>query len=156
MKKKAKALYLMGGMFSQDKTPEWNIRGDIPAAQVVFSKCPVPLVASGYEVGCAVHYPHQSIEKDFGDMDKNPLTIAYCHYGTMPYDRETWDLTAAYQAAEPDNDLFGLSEPGRIVIEDDGLSVFTPDPKGIQRYMIIAPDRTKEAQDSLVARVTGR
>ena len=73
----------------------------------------------------------------------------------MPYDRETWDLTAAYQAAEPDNTLFRLSEPGHITIEDDGLSVFSPAPDGLQRYLIIAPERTKEAQDSLVARVKG-
>ncbi len=155
MAKKAKALYLMGGMYSTDRIPEWNIRGDIPAAQTVFSKCPVPLVASGYEVGCAIHYPHESIERDFGDTLRNPLTIAYCHYGKMPYDRETWDLTAAYQAAEPDNTLFRLSEPGHITIEDDGLSVFSPAPDGLQRYLIIAPERTKEAQDSLVARVKG-
>lgn len=156
VRKKVKGLYLMGGMYTPDRTPEWNIRGDIPAAQTVFSKWPVPLVASGYEIGCAVCYPHESIENDFGDIGRNPLTIAYFHYGTMPYDRETWDLTAAYQAAEPDNTLFGLSEPGRITIEDDGMSVFAPDPEGLHRYMTIEPARTAEVRDSLVARVRGR
>ncbi|MBR5033850.1 MAG: nucleoside hydrolase [Bacteroidales bacterium] len=152
-KKKVKSLHIMNGNFSVD-TPEWNTITDLDASRVVYELCPVPLIASGYEVGCAVKYPHESILNDFGDPNLNPLTVAYMHYQPMPYDRETWDLTSVFDALDPDRSIFVRSEPGRVEVLDDGTTIFTPDPDGHIRYLSV-PDPEK-AKETLVKRVAGQ
>lgn len=150
VRKKVKSIHIMNGEFSKG-VPEWNTLQDIEASKKVYAMCPVPLVTSGWEVGAAVKYPHESIQKDFGDPCLNPLTVAYMSYQPMPYDRETWDLTSVFDAIEPDSDVFERSEPGHISVQDDGVTVFTPDQEGLQRYLTVPyPDKAVAA---LVRRV---
>ena len=153
VKKKVKSLHIMNGNFAVD-TPEWNTITDLDASRVVYELCPVPLIASGYEVGCAVKYPHESILNDFGDPSLNPLTVAYMHYQPMPYDRETWDLTSVFDALDEDRTVFQRSEPGHISLREDGATIFTPEPNGLHRYLIV-PDPDK-ATRVLVNCVTGK
>lgn len=153
VKLKVKSLHIMNGDYSIEK-PEWNALIDVDAAKIVYSSCPVELIASGFEVGCAVKYPHESILNDFGDPNLNPLTVAYMHYIPMPYDRETWDLTSVFDALDSDRGLFLRSEPGRVEVRDDGTTIFTPDPEGLVRYLSV-PDPEK-AKEALVMRVTGK
>ena len=153
VKKKVRSLHIMNGNFAVD-SPEWNTITDLDASRVVYELCPVSLIASGYEVGCAVKYPHESILSDFGDPNLNPLTVAYMHYQPMPYDRETWDLTSVFDALDEDRTVFQRSEPGRITLREDGATIFTPAAKGLHKYLIV-PDPEK-AKNALVTRVTGR
>ena len=153
VKKKVKSLHIMNGNFAVD-TPEWNTITDLDASRVVYDLCPVPLIASGYEVGCAVKYPHESIMNDFGDPNLNPLTVAYMHYQPMPYDRETWDLTSVFDALDEDRTVFQRSEPGLITLREDGATIFTPEANGLHQYLAV-PDPDK-AKNALVSRVTGR
>lgn len=152
VKKKVKSMHIMNGNFAVD-TPEWNTITDLDASRVVYDLCPVSLIASGYEVGCAVKYPHESILNDFGDPNLNPLTVAYMHYQPMPYDRETWDLTSVFDALDEDRTVFQRSEPGLITLREDGATIFTPEPDGLHRFLIV-PDPEK-AKRALVNRVTG-
>jgi hypothetical protein len=57
----------------------------------------------------------------------------------MPYDAETWDLTAALYAVRPQEGYFRLSDPGTITVLDDGRTKFTPSPEGKHRYLILDP-----------------
>jgi purine nucleosidase len=67
-----------------------------PSAQKLAAEWPGPVYWSGFEVGSTIKYPARSIERDFGPSgNANPVADAYRNYLAMPYDRETWDLTAA-------------------------------------------------------------
>jgi inosine-uridine nucleoside N-ribohydrolase len=156
VKRKVKAVAAMAGLYGGGfDFPEWNVEQDIPAARSVFSKCPVPLTASGWELGNQLLYPHESILSDFGDPQKHPLTIAYQAYMEMPYDRQTWDLTSVLDIVEPDK-WFGYSPAGTITVDEQGYSHFTADPNGLQRYLTIDNPQIPATLQGLVEQVTGK
>ena len=153
---KVHRLHLMNGMFGENPFPECNTVGDLPASRVVFEKWPGELVTSGWEIGNMVHYPHESIENDFGEPGSYPLTVAYSNWGKMPYDRPTWDLTTVYEALETGQTVFSYSEPGTISLDEAGITHFSPSLAGKHRYLILDESRKQEAVDALVKQVTNR
>lgn len=157
VRQKVREVVLMAGMFEKEgRFPEYNVVCDIPAAQALFEKCPVPLIVSGFEIGGRVLYPHESVLGDFGDPESHPLPIAYSHYSQMPYDRQTWDLTAVYQAVEPDNSLIRNSQAGKIHIDDEGYSIFEPAEGGTHHFLLLDDKDINSLRDTLVTRVAGR
>jgi hypothetical protein len=68
----------------------------------------------------------------------------------MPYDRPTWDLTAALYAVWPDRGFFELSAPGRITVLADGGTRFTPDPQGNTRYLIAAEAERPRTLETMI------
>lgn len=149
---KVEGLYIMSGLYPEGA--EWNVLQDIQASVTVYEKCPVPIVASGWEVGAAIRYPHESILNDFGDPASNPLCVAYMSYMPMPYDRECWDLTTVFDAIEADSTAFVRSDPGTITVDEKGNTIFTPSNDGNRRYLMVSD--TLMARTSLVDRVTSR
>lgn len=131
--RKVRMLSVMGGDYTGTGTPEWNILQDIGAAEYVMSEWPVKMVASGFEVGKDVLYPHQRLESDF--PTNHPLRVGYEHFLDMPYDRPCWDLTSVLYAIEPDGGWFDLSEPGNVTVNRSGVTTFTPHPHGQFRYL---------------------
>ena len=90
---------MMAGMFGdQNRQKEYNVFVDLAAARKVFADWPTPVVASGFEIGQTIKFPAASIERDFRYVAHHPLREAYELYKKMPYDRETWDLTAVLYA----------------------------------------------------------
>ncbi len=154
--KKVKCLHLMNGMFGDDPFPEWNTITDLPASRTVFEKWPGKLVTSGWEVGQVLPYPHESIESDFGETGSHPLQVAYCHWGKMPYDRPTWDLTTVFEALDSDKEIFAYSEPGTISLKEDGTAVFSASESGMHRYLIIPGQNREKAVNAIVSKVTGK
>lgn len=153
---KVSRVVTMAGLFSDEfDFPEYNVVCDIEAAHRTFESCPVPLTTTGWEVGNRLLYPHESILRDFGDPQAHPLAVAYCHYMEMPYDRQTWDLTAVLEAVEP-GQWFGTSEQGTIRIAEDGRSSFEPSENGLQNYLTIPQERVAATLGALVARTTGK
>lgn len=135
--RKVRYLSLMGGSFLPNADPEFNIKMDIAAAKRVFAEWPTPIVASPFEVGEALLFPAESIEKDFAWSPAHPVVDAYRAYKSMPYDAETWDMTAMLYAARPNEGYFKLSEPGTITVLDDGRTKFTSSAEGKHRYLIL-------------------
>jgi hypothetical protein len=82
-------------------------------------------------------FPAVSIERDFAYAENHPVVDAYRNYMKMPYDRDTWDLTAALYAVRPDRGYFSLSQPGRITVDEKGVTGFVASPEGNQRYLIM-------------------
>lgn len=155
MKKKVKLVSVMGGMYTNEfDFPEWNIVQDLEASRILFAECPVPLVASGFEIGDKYRYPATSIVNDFAGGDVNPLVMSYKIYQPFPYDRQTWDLTSVLYAMEPEKNYFDLSPAGRITIAADGKSVFNAG-AGNQRYLIYKNNK-EEVLSRLVQLVTGK
>lgn len=130
---KVKQLTIMGGNFTPNSPGEFNILMDIPAARSVFEKWPSDIVASGFEIGSAYRVPYQAVKSNY--EAGHPLRVAYEHYQPLPYDRETWDLTAVLDAVEPDSLWFERSEPGKMTVDSIGRTTFTPDAAGRHRYL---------------------
>jgi len=149
VKSKVRLLCAMAGAFPHGN-PEYNVKTDIPAARQVFRDWPSPIVFSGFEIGQAMLFPAASIEHDFSWVTNHPVADAYRNYMPMPYDRPTWDLTAALYAIRPNRDYFSLSEPGNVDVDDQGRTMFTPDPKGTRRYLILSDQQKARTLETLV------
>ena len=134
--KKVKLLSVMAGNFSRNPQKlEYNIIKDIPAAKKVFNEWPTPIVTSPFEVGNSILYPASSIENDFKWTEYHPLVIGYESYLQMPYDRQTWDLTAVLYAIETGKKYFSESEKGIITVDDSGYTEFNIQPDGNHRFL---------------------
>ena len=123
---------------------------DIPAAKRVFADWPTPIEASGWEIGQAILIPARCIERDFAWSERNPVREAFFHYGKWPYDRPAWDLTSVLQAVRPESGYFGLSEPGRIEVDDAGHAVLRPDPDGTRRFFTMTPEQAVRVREALM------
>jgi inosine-uridine nucleoside N-ribohydrolase len=136
VKRKVKLLSVMAGNFAQPK-PEFNVQKDTASARKLFDQWPGEMVASGYEIGEAMKFPAARIEKDFAWAADHPVVDAYRAYMKMPYDRQTWDLTAVLYAVRPGGGYFDLSPPGRITADDAGRTSFRPEAGGKHRYLVL-------------------
>ena len=142
--REAKALSLMGCFFPSEEVPEvWfgtekmeaecNIKVDIGGARTVFEECPVPVLVAHYLVGWHIHTGGVLIEKD----RKNPVAESYFVHSHG--NRDSWDLVASYVAIFGADGVFTLSEPGRVTIDERGVSAFVPDGSGTHR-LVNCPD----------------
>ncbi|MBN2163046.1 MAG: nucleoside hydrolase [Pontiellaceae bacterium] len=142
---------LMAGNFDPEvlanPTPEnveHNIVNDIPSAKRALELCPVPMVFSGFEVGSACCYPHESVTGEMDHGGFNPLRMAYDLYCGLEHDRPLWDLTSLLYAVFPDADWFDVSEPGVVGVTARGHTTFRPHPAGRHHYLILKKDRMDE------------
>lgn len=147
--KKVKLLVTMAGCFNDPSLHEYNVVKDIPAAKVIFGEWPTPVVTSPFEVGIQIQYPATSIENDFGWAPHHPVVEAYKAYLPMPYDRPTWDPTAVLYAVEG-GEWFTVSEPGRIVVTEEGSTLFEADEAGTRRYLAVTEDQAKAILEHFV------
>jgi len=141
-KAKVALVVAMAGNFAGGE-PEYNVRIDVASAKAVFERWPTPILFSGYEIGRDLLYPAASIEHDFSYARPHPIAESYRAYHQMPYDRPTWDLTAALEAVRPEHGYFGRSEPGAVVVESNGATRFVPG-QGDRRYLRL--DASKHAE----------
>jgi purine nucleosidase len=145
--RKVKLLVIMGGNFAK-RDPEFNIKMDIPAAQKVMRDWPTPIIASGFEIGISMLFPASSIVRDFpGD---NPVADAYRNYMKFPYDRPTWDVTAALYAIRPNDGYFSLSDPGSINVDAAGVTTLVPSADGKHRYMVMNDVQRARALEAMI------
>jgi purine nucleosidase len=136
---KVRLLSVMGGAFeliNGKRHAEYNIERDVASARKVAADWPTPIVWSGFEIGLAMPYPPESIRQDYRWADHHPLAESYELYSPPPHARPTWDLTSVLAVVRPDRGYFDLSEPGRVVVEDDGRVRFEPDPAGLHRHLV--------------------
>jgi inosine-uridine nucleoside N-ribohydrolase len=147
---KTKLLSTMAGNFTAQPKPEYNVKIDIPAARTVFEEWPTPVVFSGFEIGQSLLFPASSIEHDFGWVTDHPVADAYRQYMKMPYDRPTWDLTAVLYAVRPDSSYFTLSPAGRVAVDNEGQTKFTPATEGNRRYLIINESQKPRTLEALI------
>ncbi len=159
MKTKVRLLSMMAGAFTKipGKTgdlydhKEYNIVKDIPSAQKIATTWPTPIIWSGYEIGIALPYPHQSILKDYKYVEHHPLAEAYIAYNPPPHNRPTWDLTSVLQGVRPDRSYFGLSKQGIVTVADDGLTTFAEAANGPHQYLTLSDEQKLRVTEVLVA-----
>ena len=145
-KRKVKFCSVMGGSFGDKPRAEYNIVNDIPNAKRLFALCPVPVAVVSLELGKTVNYPGASIETDFAWAGKHPMVEGYKAYRKMPYDRPTWDMMSVLYVLRPE--MFGVSEPGIICVDDQGYTYFTPTPRGKHTVLTLTPGQ----QDAVLLR----
>jgi len=151
---KGRLLSMMAGAFQPiggNRHLEYNVVEDIPAAKQLAERWPTPIVWSGFEIGVAIPYPAVSIEQDYRYLAHHPLAEAYVAYEPPPHCRPTWDLTSVLHAIRPDRGYFGVSEPGRVVVEDDGGTRFEPVADGRHRYLMVSPEQATRATEVFAA-----
>ena len=137
VKRKVKFCSVMGGSFGHTPRAEYNIVNDIPNAKRLFALCPGPVAVVSLELGKTVNYPGASIETDFAWAGKHPMVEGYKAYRKMPYDRPTWDMMSVLYVLRPE--MFGVSEPGIICVDDQGYTYFTPTPRGKHTVLTLTP-----------------
>jgi hypothetical protein len=143
----------MAGHFPEG-APEYNVKTDIPSAHQVFDEWPTPVVFSGFEIGQALLFPAQAVEQGFRWAANHPVADAYRAYMKMPYDRPTWDLTAALYGVRPDAGYFNLSPPGRVTVDDAGRTHFAETPAGKHRYLILTDAQKARTLEALILLAT--
>jgi purine nucleosidase len=149
IRKKVRLLSVMAGNFANGQS-EFNLATDVPAAVKLFHDWPTPIVVSGFEVGMALPFSAERIERDFAYVQDHPVAEAYRSYMKMPYDRPTWDLTAVLYAVRPDEKYFALSPPGTITVLPDGSSHFELSPAGNHRYLILPDEQRARTLEALI------
>src|ERR1017187_4718684 len=147
--RKVRLLSVMAGNFAQPK-PEFNVQMDTASARRLFDRWPGEIVASGFEIGDAMKFPAARIEKDFAWAADHPVVDAYRAYMKMPYDRQTWDLTAVLYALRPGGGYFDLSAPGRITADDAGRTSFRPEAGGKHRYLVLTEAQRARTLECMV------
>ena len=147
VREKVALVSAMAGNFSDGK-PEYNVKLDVPAAKAVFERWPTPIIFSGYEIGRDLLYPAERIEHDFSYTNWHPAAVSYRAYSKMPYDRPTWDLTAALQAVRGDHGYFKLSEKGTVQVENDGTTKFHAG-EGERQFLRLDPARKLQVLEAL-------
>ena len=150
VEKKVRLVSVMGGAFAVDKTAadyakhrEWNIICDVPAAQKFVREWPTEIVFSGYEIGDRIRMNPVNLKNDYSGRSK----ILYDSFGYWTkkntnegYDhrRPTWDLTSVLFVMRPEEGrgYYTLSEPGDVDFDDDGVTLFSPNPAGKRRCFL--------------------
>ena len=133
---KVKAMYIMGGVFGDAVEPDYNFTQAIDFSLDFFHLWPaeIPRVFSPGEVGDAVEYVPEQVIEDIVWTDIHPIKQVYinnnCHTG-----QKMWDVMAVLNAVQGDS-MFQLSERGRVSIDAKGITTFTPDPAGNDRFQL--------------------
>jgi Inosine-uridine preferring nucleoside hydrolase len=138
--KKVRLLVVAAGAFPEGPA-EFNVKTDVGAARKIFAEWPTPVVASGCEIGNALPFPGESIEKDFAWSPAHPVADAYRAYKAMPYDAPTYALAPVLHAIREKQGYFQVSEPGTISVSPDGRTKFTRAVSGKHRYLILDPEQ---------------
>lgn len=158
VRRKVRQLVVMAGAFdSSGKFKdhlEFNVVKDIRSAKILAGKWPGPIVWSGFEIGMGMRFPSASIREDYQTPAHHIVRVAYAAYCGEHGENPTWDPTCPLYIAFPDRGYFGLSEPGRVEISDEGKTTFIAAPNGPHRYLTHSPlqaARTLEAFVQLCA-----
>ena len=94
---------------------EYNIVTDIASARNFIAKVPVKTIFSDFLVGYQIYTAKALLEQN---NLSNPVTKAYYLFQNKP--RESWDLLAMWYAMFGIDDIFKISEEGKISISKDG------------------------------------
>jgi inosine-uridine nucleoside N-ribohydrolase len=150
---KVNALYLMAGNFVKPQ-PEYNVYTDPDSAKLLFQGWPTPMIFSGFEVGLAITFPYEAIERDFSYTDNHPIVEAFRIYVRKREDHPNWDSTAVLDAIRPDRGYFELSARGRVKLGPKNTTVFTPDAQGNCRYLIMKPGQIARVRELITTLVS--
>ena len=131
---------------------EWNIFCDIPAAQVVFHNCPVPLVCSPFELGYNIFSGGEMCAHGKGEV---PDSFAMLKHGAGEAGQHSWDPATALYGLYGAQPWFYKTVKGQIIIDDEGIAHFDTQHGGEQCIIQCAESgrAVAEAIDSRIRRL---
>jgi hypothetical protein len=97
-----------------------------------------------------VRFPYRALDRDFEYTTHHPIVDAFKIYVPKPEDHPAWDPTAVLEAIRPDTGYFSLSGPGNVTLGANNTTVFTSDPQGRSRYLVISNEQTIRVRQVLV------
>ncbi len=160
VKQKVKALSIMAGAFAfcnrTNYHLEANVINGIGFMQTVADQWPdeVPIVWSGYEIGEALPFPRVVIQRDLEYRPHHLVKEAYLLHSGPEHDRPCWDESSVLWAVYPERGFFGLSEPGRVKVLDDGFTRFIPVKNGQgsqrDRFLTMSSVQQSRALEAIV------
>lgn len=127
---KVRKLRIMAGSFDSSLDhPEYNVWGDVKSARRIFSDWPTPIVATPYETGVKVYYPHLEVLADF--QAGHPLARAYQVWdpdGSRPKSQLMWDPMTVLGLVDEERQLgfFAGTERGKVQVDEKGFTTFVP------------------------------
>ena len=133
VRQKVADIRIMAGSYTNQDSPEWNIVQDVDAAELFFGMCPVPVIASGSEIGSSYRYPYSALKRDF--PEKHPLRVAYDHFLRPPYNRPSWDMTAVLDLL--DASAFKKSAPTCVTVMENGEIEVSEQNGGLVRWLLL-------------------
>lgn len=159
VRKKVKALSIMAGAFAFTNNTnhhlEANVINGIGYMKTVASEWPeeVPIVWSGYEIGESLPFSHTSIARDLNYRPHHIVKEAYLHHSGPEHDHPCWDESSVLYAVFPERGFFDLSPPGRVSVDDDGFTRFTPAKNGQggqrDRFLKVTPVQQARALEAI-------
>jgi hypothetical protein len=160
VKQKVKTLSIMAGAFTFTNGANYhleaNVVNGIGYMQTVADRWPddVPIIWSGFEIGDALPFPRISIQRDLDYTPHHIVKEAYLLHSGPEHDRPCWDQSSVLWAVYPDRGYFGLSQPGRISVNDEGFTQFkgAKNGKGSQRdrFLTMTPEQQSRALEAMV------
>lgn len=160
VRQKVKLLSVMAGAFTaingDRRYHEANVRNDIPSMQQLANLWPddVPVIWSGFEIGIAAPYPRRSIANDFSYVPGHIVREAYLLHSGPEHDRPTWDLTSVLYAVFPDRGYFGVSEAGRVTVDDDSFTAFQVGAGHRDQFLTMDQTQSVRVKEALVQLVS--
>ncbi len=143
---KVRELVVMGGHFPEPPgKAEWNFGANDSGIHTaaVLSSWPTRVVFTGYEIGISILTGGAYIDPS----NQSPVACAYRGFEVagkydMKNGRPSWDQTAVLYAVRgtghQGETYWELSEPGKIVVDQNGWNSWSPDPQGLHRYLKVS------------------
>ena len=153
VRRKVKCLYIQGGSFGLSPEPDFNFLQGIGFAKSFFQLWPsdIDIIFDPMETGDGIEYLPEQVISDVSWTDCHPIKQVYmtcnCNTGQM-----MWDPLTVINAVEGD-ELFTLSERGTVVLNDNGMVIFTPSATGNSRVQMPGDDAWRSAMLEIIRNV---
>lgn len=149
MHSKVARLVLMAGAFALPGHVEWNIAMDVRAARIVASEWEKEILWAPFESAMNVLVGESLRGKN------NPVAMAYRIFTEGGMLRPAWDLACVTCAVLGAEGPYCWSEPGTVMLDEKGLTTFTPDENGKHRCLRLSGTNEEAAAylEALLARV---
>lgn len=126
-------LVVMGGEFPAGTEHNLAARGAAAVSRETIERWPTPILFAGFEVGEAIETgrglarapPEHPVRRIYAGHPSDPLET----------DRASWDQVAVLAAVRRPEYYWRLSDPGRIIVHDDGSNEWTATDDGTHRHL---------------------
>jgi hypothetical protein len=160
VRQKVKVLSLMAGAFAYCNGTNYHLEANVVKGigymQTVAEKWPdeVPIVWSGFEIGDALPFPRAVIQRELDYLPHHLVKEAYLLHSGPEHDRPCWDESSVLWAIYPQRGFFGLSQPGRVAVLDDGFTRFSvvksPSESQRDRFLTMTALQRSRALEAIV------
>jgi len=130
--KKVRAVVAMAGRFDDEiGFPEFNIREFVDDSRGFIENYSGEMIFGGFEIG-------YKVMTDLSGIDDDSLLLeAYRIYTDGKMMRESWDPLTVDFAVNGENEIYSLSERGKVSVLSDRSTRFFPCENGNCRYIIL-------------------